>query len=111
MDLNGVGEGEGGLMAFIQTIDFRTTRFEEGKPYIDEYLAKTEGRRTVRRTILCQDRDDAEHYINIAFFDSYDSAMENSNLPETAELAAKLALLSDGPDTFHNFEVIVDDSY
>ena len=95
-------------MGFIQIIDFRTKRLEEGKAHVEEYLAKTEGRRTAGRSILCQDRDDADHYLNIVFFDSYESAMENSKLPETGELAAKLGALSEEPETFLNLEVLDD---
>ena len=93
-------------MAFIQIIDFRTSRIDEGQKLVDEYFTKTEGRRTARRGLMCQDRDDPGRYVNIVFFDSYESAMENSNLPETGELAEKLAALSDGPATFLNLEVI-----
>jgi hypothetical protein len=93
-------------MAFIQIIDFHTSRLEDGKKHVDEYLDKTKGRRTVRRTMLCQDRDDPTHYFNIAFFDSYESAMENSNMPETGELAMKLGALADGPQAFVNLEVL-----
>jgi hypothetical protein len=99
---------QGGLMAFIQIIDFHTTRLEEGLPLVEEYLTKTEGRRTAGRSILCQDRADPNHYLNIVFFDSYESAMENSQLPETAELATKLGELADGPETFLDLEVLDD---
>lgn len=93
-------------MAFIQIIDFRTKRMDEGRAFVDEYLAKTEGRRTTERSILCQDRDDPDHYVNVVFFDSYEAAMENSNLPETNELAERLASLSDEPSKFLNLDVL-----
>lgn len=96
-------------MAFIQIIDFRTDRLDEGKALVDEYRAKTEGRRTASRGIMCQDRDDPERYINIVFFESYEAAMKNSAMPETAELAEKLAALSLAPATFVNLEVLSDD--
>jgi hypothetical protein len=95
-------------MAFVQIIDFRTTRLDEGRVHVEEYLAKTEGRRTARRSLLCQDRDNTDHYLNIVFFDSHESAMENSSLPETGELAEKLAELSEGTPTFLNLEVLDD---
>jgi hypothetical protein len=37
--------------------------------------------------------------------DPYESAMENSNRPETAEFAAGMAKLCDGPPTFYNLDV------
>ena len=97
-------------MAFIQIIDFRTKRLEEGRPYIDEYMTKTEGTRTVKRSVLCQDRDDTDHYLNIVFFDSYEDAVKNSNMPETTELATKLGQLSDGPEKFVNLDILEDRS-
>ena len=93
-------------MAFIQIIQFQTDRMEEGRKHVDEYLAATEGRRSVQRSILCQDRDKPNHYVNIVFFESYEAAMANSALPETAELAGKLAQLSTGEQTFLNLDVV-----
>jgi hypothetical protein len=95
-------------MAFIQIIDFKTSKIDEGKKLVDEYIAKTEGRRTAGRGIMCADRDNPGRYLNIVFFDSYESAMENSNMPETAELAQKLGALTDGEPTFFNLDVIDD---
>ena len=46
----------------------------------------------------------------LAFFDSYEAAMENSNLPETAEFSEKQAALLDGPLTFQDLDVIEDRS-
>ena len=97
-------------MAFIQIIQFQTDRMDEGRKHVDEYLAATEGRRTVQRSILCRDRDQPDHYVNIVFFESYESAMENSALPETGELAAKLAQLSTGEQKFLNLEVVFEQS-
>jgi hypothetical protein len=52
------------------------------------------------------DRDNAGRYLQIVFFDSYESAMENSDLPVTQEFAQKMMALSDGPPTFHNLDVV-----
>ena len=71
-------------MAFIQIIESRTKNFDELQALGDEYFQATEGQRTVRRSILTRDRNDPDRYLIIVFFDSYESAMENSNLPETA---------------------------
>lgn len=95
---------------FVQVIDFRTSRFEEGKAAVDEYRAATEGRRTVTRAVLAQDRDNPGHYLNIVFFPSYEEAMKNSEMPETQKLSATLAGLADGEPRFINLDVISDDS-
>ena len=97
-------------MSFIQIIQFQTDRMEEGRKHVDEYLAATEGRRTVQRSILCQERDKPDHYVNIVFFDSYEDAMKNSEMPETSALAAKLGELSTGPQMFSNLEVVFEQS-
>ena len=97
-------------MAFIQIMEFHTDRMDEGKKFVDEYRAKTEGRRTTQRTILCRDRDQPGHYVNVVFFESYEAAMENSSLPETQELAQKIADLTTSEMTFLNLEVEWDET-
>jgi hypothetical protein len=95
-------------MAFIQLIEFKTTRLEEGTPHVEAWEKATEGKRTAQRAVLCRDRSDPNRYVNIVFFDSYEAAMENSNMPETQELAQKLAELSDGAPTFYDLDVVMD---
>lgn len=95
---------------FVQIIDFRTSRFEEGKAAVDEYRASTEGRRANTRAIMTQDRDEPGHYLNLVFFPSYEEAMKNSEMPETQKLAQTLAGLSDGETRFLNLDVVFDES-
>ena len=97
-------------MAFVQLMEFRTSRFEEGKPLVDQGWKETEGKRSARRGVVGRDRNDPNHYFNIVFFDSYEAAMQNSKLPETQELSQQLAALGDGPPTFYDLEVIEDRS-
>jgi quinol monooxygenase YgiN len=98
-------------MAFIQIIEVTTTRPEEVQELVEEWSAKTEGRRTVNRTTITADRDRPDTYVQIVEFPSYEAAMTNSALPETGEFAAKLAQLCDGPPVFRNLEVRRVDSY
>jgi quinol monooxygenase YgiN len=93
---------------FIQIIESRTKNFDELQKLGDEFFQATEGRRTVRRSLLTRDRNDPDRYLIIVFFDSYESAMENSNLPETAAFAEKQMPLLDGPPTFFDLDVIED---
>ena len=93
-------------MPFIQIVEFRTSRFEDGQPYIDEYRKTTEGKRTTMRVRVCEDRDQPGHYFTIAEFSSFEDAMRNSQLPETSNLAEQLGRLSEGSPTFYNLEVI-----
>ena len=92
-------------MAFIQTVEFTTTRPDEVRAVVDEYRASTEGRTSGRGTV-CADRDQPDRYITIVEFDSYEDAMKNSELPETSAMAAKMMELCDGPPIFRNLDVI-----
>ena len=56
--------------------------------------------------MIAADRDRPGYYLNLVEFDSYESAMENSNRPETAEFSAKMAELCDGPPRFYNLDVV-----
>ena len=40
------------------------------------------------------------------FFDSYESAMENSALPETQATAEQYSKMSDGPPVFYDLDVL-----
>ena len=71
-------------MSFIQIIEMRTKNFDELQALGDQFFQATEGKRTVQRSVLTRDRNDPERYVLVVFFDSYEAAMENSNLPETA---------------------------
>ncbi len=97
-------------MAFVQVIKFQTDRMEEGRQLVEEYRAATDGRRTTQRSILCRDRDNPDHYVNIVFFDSYESAMENSALPETQAMSEKMNEMTTGPIEFMNLEVEWDET-
>jgi hypothetical protein len=96
-------------MAFIQIIDFRSKEYDQIHALDEEYGRSTEGKRTVRRSIFTRDRNDPDHYQVIVFFDSYESAMENSQLPETQAISEKLAAISESA-TFHDLDVIEDRS-
>jgi len=95
-------------MAFVQIIDMHTSEFEKINQLEDEWRSATEGKRTLRRSIVARDRNDAEHYVVLAFFDSYESAMTNSNLPETSDFGQKQSALLDGPMQFTDLDVIED---
>lgn len=95
-------------MAFVQIIEMHTKNYEELQALGDEFFAATEGKRTLQRSFVTRDRNDPDRYLILAFFDSYESAMENSNLPETAAFAEKQMPLLDGPPTFYDLDVIED---
>jgi hypothetical protein len=92
-------------MTFIQIIEVITTRPEEIQELVEEWSAKTEGRRTAYRSTLTADCDRPNTYVRIVEFPSYQEAMSNSGLPETGEFAENLARLCEGPPVFRNLDV------
>lgn len=95
-------------MAFVQIIELRTSHPDQLNAVGEEWERATEGKRTARRRVLCRDREAPDRYFNIVFFDTYEEAMANSELPETNAMAKKLAALTDGPPTFYNLDVVGD---
>ncbi len=93
-------------MKFVQLIEFKTGDIEGFNRTLDEFLAKSGGDRIPTRATQGRDRDNAGTYVHIVEFPSYEAAMENSNRPETAEFAAQLAKICDGPPTFRNLDVV-----
>jgi hypothetical protein len=92
-------------MAFIQVIEVMTTRPDEVEALVSEWRAQTAGRRTAQRGTFTKDRDRPNVYVQIVEFPSYEDAMANSDLPETASFAERLATLCDAPVQFRNLEV------
>jgi hypothetical protein len=95
-------------MDFIQVIELRTSKVDEITALEEQYRQATEGKRTVRRSIVTRDRNDPNRYLVLVFFDSYESAMVNSNLPETQEFGQKQAAMLDAPMQFTDLDVIED---
>jgi quinol monooxygenase YgiN len=93
------------MAGFIQIIEFRTSRIDEIQALADERSGQLREGSTAHRVTVTADRDRPGYYLTIAEFDSYESAMENSNRPETSEFAAQMAKLCDGPPTFYNLDV------
>jgi len=92
-------------MAFIQVIELVTMRPDEVEALVNEWRTKTAGRRTAQRGTLTQDRERPNTYVQIVEFPSYEDAMANSDLPETASFAERLAQLCDGAMVFRNLDV------
>ncbi len=97
-------------MGFVQIIEFGTSKIDEIRKVVDEWEAAAGSDRKARRRVVCEDRDNPGRYFNIVFFDSYEDAMENSNLPVTQEFSQKMMALGDGPPTFYNLDVVDDRS-
>jgi hypothetical protein len=95
-------------MSFVQVFEFRTSDLDAVRQADEEWRRGTEGKRTVRREILAADHNQPGRYFAIVFADSWESAMENSNLPETQAAAEKYMALADGPPVFYDLDVLED---
>src|SRR5215470_15163743 len=95
-------------MAFVQMVEFRSSDIGAIRKAGDDWSRATEGKRTARRLMLTRDHDDPDRYFMIVFFDSYESAMVNSGLPETKASANEFAALSDGAPKFYDLDVVDD---
>ena len=93
------------MPGFVQIIEFTTSRIDEVLKLTEEWQAQPNAG-TASRGTLTADRDHPNHYVSVVEFDSYESAMENSNRPETSEFAARMEALCDGPATFRNLDVL-----
>ena len=93
-------------MTFVQLMELRTSNIDEMQKLQAEWEQATEGKRTLRTALVGRDRNDPERHIVIAMFDDYDSAMANSNLPETAEFGEKQQALLSAPPVFTDLDVI-----
>ena len=91
-------------MPFIQIIDYETDRPAE----IDEQMRQSMqfgGEPSFTRLEHTQDHDNPRHFLTIVEFPSYELAMENSNRPETDQMARELAELCTSGPSYQNLDV------
>jgi len=93
-------------MGFMQIIEFRTSDIDEVQRIHDEWQTATEGKRTSTQQLLARDHTDPDRYFAVVFFDSYESAMKNSDLPETRGAAEQYMKATDGPPVFYDLDVL-----
>lgn len=93
-------------MAFVQFIEFTTTRADEMRKLVNDFRESGQGPTTTTRGMVCADRDQPNRFVTVVEFPSYEEAMKNSERPETTAFAAKMAELCDGPPTFRNLDVV-----
>jgi hypothetical protein len=93
-------------MAFIQSMDFATERREELLELLGRWAADAVQNGTAQRSTTAEDRSAPGRFVTAVWFESAESAAENSNRPETGAFAAQFtSLCSDGP-TFREFDVV-----
>jgi quinol monooxygenase YgiN len=97
-------------MPFVQIIEFTTSRFSEVEPLMEDWVAKTEGKRSASRSVITRDRARANTFVQVVEFPSYEAAMANSDLPETQQVAERLSALCDAPPAFRNLDLVREDT-
>jgi hypothetical protein len=93
-------------MRFAQIIEFTTGHIDEFNAGLDEWMARSEGRRIPHRAVLRRDRDTRDRYLLMVEFASHEQGMENSARPETGEFATFLAGISDSSLKFRNLDLL-----
>ncbi|MEV8535981.1 ester cyclase [Streptomyces sp. NPDC051211] len=96
-------------MTFVQIIDYKTSRYDDLNRLMDQYVEQSQGRRTVTHSLIGKDREDADHYVDVVEFPSYEEAMKNSQLPETDRMFQEMVSLCDGMPKFTNLDVVRDE--
>ena len=96
-------------MAYLQIIEIQTADFAALERAHEEWLAATEGQRTVSREWMCRDLDRPDTYLVIVEFPSAEAAAVNNELPATARIAAAMAELASAPPTFRNLDLVRED--
>lgn len=94
------------MAKFVQILEFDTSHIDEVEALASKMDAERGATQLARRATITADRDRPRHYFVIVEFDSYESAMENSNNPVTQHYSQEMAKLFDGPPTFHNLDVV-----
>jgi quinol monooxygenase YgiN len=98
-------------MGFVQVIEFSTGRMREVEALMDRWVEATQGRRSASRGILARDRDHPDRFVQVVEFPSYEEAMTNSRMPETASFAEKLAGLCTSGPVFKNLDLVRLDAF
>jgi hypothetical protein len=91
---------------FIQLVTLTTTKVDQIEKIDEAWRQATAGRNTLLRERVFADRDRPNTSTSVCEFASYDEAMANSDLPETAQAAAAIAAVCDGPIVFGNLELV-----
>jgi len=95
-------------MGFVQIVEFTTDDYDAVRKIDQAWVSATDGKRTARRQIVTRDRNKPDRYLAFVFFDSHESAMQNSNLPETQKFANRYGEATTSV-AFHNLDIISDE--
>lgn len=96
------------MAGFVQVIEWTSSRIDEVKALNDQWRERFP-EMGPRHVLGCADRDRDNAYMTIVEFESYEAAMNNSQDPATSEFAEKMSALCDGPPTFRNLDVVMEE--
>lgn len=91
-------------MRFIQAIEFSGDR-ETFEQQLERFRELIGDETTVRRAVLCEDRERPGVLIEFVEFDSYEDAMRNSEHPATQQWAQEASAIL-GSAVFRNLDVV-----
>lgn len=97
-------------MSFVQVIEYKTDDLDAIKRVNEEWKNATEGKRTAKRLLLGKYRNEEDRVCEIVFFDSYEDAMRNNELPETQQYARKLRDVTQDEPTYFDLEVLEEET-
>ena len=95
-------------MACVQIVEMHAKNDEDLQALGDEFFAAIEGNGTLQRSFVTLGRNDPNRDLILGFVDSHESAMEHSNLPETAAFAENADAAAGGAPPFYDSDVIED---
>ena len=99
------------MAGFVQIIQWKTSRIDEVEALSEEYRQGRDATTGPSRVLVLADRDNAGTYYTVAQFASAEAAEANNGRPETQAFAERMAELCDGPPTFHNTDVVDDQTF
>jgi quinol monooxygenase YgiN len=93
-------------MTFIQSMDFATEDRDGVLGVLRRWSDDAVNTGTAQRAVLSEDRGAPGRFVLAVWFESAETAAENSERPETGKFAEQFgALCSDGP-AFREFDVV-----
>lgn len=94
------------MAGFVQLLEFETSDVDAIEKAIERFREEHPGVMTSTASRVTEDRDRPGTYVTIIEFDSYESAMEQSNNAELSKAAGEIAGLMASPPRFRNLDVL-----
>lgn len=92
------------MTGFAQIIEWKSSRIDEIEQLMKEWRER-HPEMGPSRILVAADKDNANSYVTVVEFESYEAAMKNSEDPATSEFSERMGALLDGPPRFRNLDV------